>query len=307
MTKLLAIVGPTASGKSDLAMSLSASLNGEIVSADSRQIYKFLDIGTSKPTAEDRKRIRHHFVDILNPTQDYSAGEFGNEARKTIKDIAGRGKQPILVGGSGLYVRAVVDGFFGGPGRDPEVRDQLEARLKEEGAAALLNLLSKTDPTTASRMELSKPRRIVRALEVYYITGRPLSEFHREQSTVLPFEVVQLGLEWGRAHLYDRINKRVDSMISAGLIEEVKHLQEQGYGRNLNALNTVGYKEVFDFLEGSSSYDEMIDLVKRNTRRFAKRQLTWFRSDERIKWMKVDERIPVSTLTHDIVNEFMNR
>jgi tRNA dimethylallyltransferase len=304
MTKLLAIVGPTASGKSELALLLSTRLNGEIVSADSRQIYRFLDIGTSKPTKEDQKKIPHHFVDILDPTQDYNAGAFGNEARSKIGEIFGRGKQPILTGGSGLYVKAVIDGFFDGPGQDSEVRSRLEERMRAEGAEALLADLSRVDPISALLMEASKPRRIIRALEVYQITGKPLSEFHREQSVASPFETIQFGLEWGRMHLYERINKRVELMLSRGLIDEVKHLLDQGYDQSLNALNTVGYKEVFDYLRGNQSYEEMVELLKQNTRRFAKRQLTWFRRDGRIKWIKVDETTSLERIADTVVRDF---
>ena len=306
MTKLLAIVGPTASGKSELALTIASHLNGEILSADSRQVYRLLDIGTSKPTAEDQAKIPHHFVNLLDPVRDFNAGEFGIEARKRIADIIARGRQPILVGGSGLYVKAVIDGFFSGPGRDPEIRRQIEARLHKQGPGVLLEELSKIDPVSASLMEPSKPRRIVRALEVYSITGIPLSAFHKKQSTALSIENVQFGLEWDRARLYERIDARVDSMLARGLIEEVKNLHRQGYDHRLNALNTVGYKEVFDFLEGRSSYEEMVELMKRNTRRFAKRQLTWFRRDSRIKWITMDGSTSLERVA-DIVENDLRR
>lgn len=287
MKKLLAVVGPTGSGKSELALLLSRRLHGEIVSADSRQIYRHLDIGASKPTKEELKEVPHHFVDAFDPGQDYNAGEFGHDARKKIVEISKRRKQPILVGGSGLYVKAVVDGFFDGPGKDPEVREQLEARLREEGPLALMKALEQVDPASAVGMELTKPRRIIRALEVYSITGKPLSVFHKEQSSAAPFETVQFGIEWERADLYERINKRVESMLARGLIEEVKYLKTLGYDRRLNALNSVGYKEVFEYLDGNLDHETMVELIKRNTRRFAKRQLTWFRADKRITWLKM--------------------
>jgi tRNA dimethylallyltransferase len=304
MVKLLVIVGPTGSGKSDLAMLLSARLGGEIVSADSRQIYKFLDVGTSKPTQEDQKKIPHHFVDILDVKDDYSAGTYGIEARKKIFEISGRGKQAILVGGSGLYIKAVIDGFFDGPGKDSELRSQLEARLKAEGAGALLNTLQMVDPESVALMELSKPRRIIRALEVYYITGKPLSVFHKEQSSKPAFESVQVGIEWRRALLYERINRRAEFMLSRGLIEEIKRLRAQGFDRGLNALNTVGYKEAFEYLDGKLSYEEMVELIKRNTRRYAKRQLTWFRADKRIKWIKPVENGSFEKMADAVVLEF---
>jgi tRNA dimethylallyltransferase len=303
--RLLAVVGPTASGKSDLALALSVKMNGEIVSADSRQIYKLLDIGTSKPSSEDRKKTRHHFVDILDPKQDYNAGTFGIEARDRVIEICGRGKQPILVGGSGLYVKAVIDGFFDGPGQDSEFRSLLEDRARNEGSQALLNELSKVDPESAVVMEASKPRRIIRALEVFHITGKRLSEFHKEQSTAASFETTQFGLEWARPQLYERINRRVDLMFSDGLIEEAKHLLNEGYEPSLNALNTVGYKEVFEYLKGNLSYDDMAELMKRNSRRFAKRQLTWFRRDDRINWINMVENIRIENVVDMIAEEFV--
>ena len=304
MIRLLAIVGPTASGKSELALSLSMLLNGEIVSADSRQIYKFLDIGTSKPSREDRKRVPHHFIDILEPTQDYNAGTFANEARERILEVAGRGKLPILVGGSGLYVKGVIDGFFEGPGQDPEIRTQLEERLKLEGPQSLLDGLFKVDPESAMVMDTTKPRRIIRALEVYRITGKRLSAFHNEQSSAAPFETVQFGFDWARHQLYQRVNIRADSMLNGGLLNETRKLLGRGYHPTLNALNTVGYKEVIAHLKGQLEYERMVELIKQNTRRFAKRQLTWFRRDERIRWIAMDEKTPIEHATETIMQEF---
>ncbi len=285
MTKLLAIVGPTCSGKSALAMSLASRLNGEIVSADSRQIYKYLDIGTSKPSEEDRRQVRHHFVDILDPRDEYSAGAFGTEARKVIEEILAAGRLPILVGGSGLYIKGVIDGFFEGPAKDPEVRGMLERLLKREGSGQLLETLRKVDPVSAATMDESKSRRIIRALEVYYITGKPISRHHEEQPKFEWMDCVQIGIDQPRSELYRRISDRVESMIARGLVEEVREIHAKGYERTLNSLNSVGYKEVFDYFEGAILHEEMIALIKRNTRRFAKRQLTWFRSDKRIRWM----------------------
>ena len=304
MLKLLAIVGPTASGKSALAIRVALEKGGEIVSADSRQIYKYLDIGTAKPSPEDRRKVPHHFIDILNPDVDYSAGEFGRDARREIQKIIDRGSLPILVGGSGLYVKAVVDGFFEGPGKDPETRERFENLLKSEGPEALLRTLQSVDPESASGMDITKPRRIIRALEVYSITGKPLSQLHTEQSTALPFGVVQVGLAWPRDTLYDRINQRTDWMFSEGLIDEVKRLQAAGYSPSLNSLNTVGYKEVFEFLSGKLIREDAIELVKRNSRRFAKRQLTWFRADKRIRWVKRDKTTSTESLADEVLKEF---
>ena len=305
MKKLLAIVGPTGSGKSQLGLILANRLDGEIISADSRQIYRFLDIGTSKPSRSDQEKIPHHFIDSLDPREEYSAGAYGREARGTIIEIAGRNKQPILVGGSGLYVKAVIDGFFDGPGKDVELRNQLETRLKEGGSSALLANLQKVDPESAATMDASKPRRIIRALEVFYITGKPLSEFHKEQSSAAPFETVEFGIQWERSRLYERIDQRVEAMLEQGLVDEVRRLKSDGYDRNLNALNSVGYKEVFDYFDGDIEYEEMIESMKRNTRRFAKRQLTWFRADRRIKWITIDDSTPLERVADRVAQAFL--
>ena len=304
--RVLAIVGPTASGKTPLSLLLAELLNGEIVSVDSRQVYRHLDIGTAKPSQDDMRTVRHHFIDILEPTAEYNAGQFSNEARDVLHDIINRKKMPILVGGSGLYVKAVVDGFFEGPGKDPELRNQLEEKLSREGGEALLAELRSIDPESAVKMNPTKPRRIVRALEVYYATGIPLSKFHAEQKFDSPFEFMQIGLEWDRAELYRRINERVDNMFQLGFLNEVKSLPKKGFSRSLNALNTVGYKEMFDYLEDKTTLKQALELMKRNSRRFAKRQLTWFRADTRIRWEKVDAQTDFSQLAERVAKMFQD-
>jgi tRNA dimethylallyltransferase len=296
----LAIVGPTASGKTPASLLLAERLNGEIISADSRQIYKYLDIGTAKPARADRKRVKHYFIDVLEPDEEYSAGQFAKEARHVVAKILERRKLPILVGGSGLYVKSVIDGLFEGAGKDPEVRARLADQLVREGVEGLFEGLKKVDPVTAAKMTEVKPRRVIRALEVYYITGKPLSEFHAEQETKPEFTAIQVGLDWKRQELYDRINQRVDRMISDGLVDEVRSLRARGYDRRLNALNTVGYKEVFDYLDGSRSLEDTITLIKRNSRRFAKRQLTWFRADKRIQWVSMSRTKMLSEVESEI-------
>jgi tRNA dimethylallyltransferase len=304
MLKVLAIVGPTASGKTALSIVVAEIMGGEIISADSRQIYRYLDIGTAKPTNEELQRVRHHFVDILDPDQDYNASEYGQQARVQIAELFKTKKQPILTGGSGLYVRAVIDGFFEGPGRNTEIRDQLEDEAKRLGEDPLFEKLKKIDPVSAAKMDATKVRRVIRALEVYYTTGQRISDLHHIQNTRPDFEVVQFGIEWERQALYRRIEKRVDLMLENGLIEEVKRLIEKKYSTSTNALNTVGYKEAFDFIHGKRSQEEMIRLIKQNTRRFAKRQLTWFRSDKRIKWISVSETSDWNGVADRIIKEF---
>ena len=210
-----------------------------------------------------------------------------------LKDVFDRGKVPILVGGSGLYIKSAIDGLFGGPGRDPEIRARLEDQLRTGGLEPLLDTLGKVDPIVLQRMKEITPRRVIRALEVFFIAGKPLSEYHSEQEKIPDYQAIQFGLEWERKELYSRINHRVDRMISDGLMDEVQELVGMGYDRHLNALNTVGYKEVFDYLEGTVNLETMIELIKRNTRRFAKRQITWFKADKRIRQIPMME-------THDL-------
>ena len=302
--QVLAIVGPTASGKTALSILLAEKLHGEIISADSRQIYKLLTIGTAKPTSEDFHRVPHHFIDVLDPDQEYNAAEYGQQARSKIEELLEKGTQPIIVGGSGLYVRAIIDGFFNGPGKYPEIREQLELDAKKFGAEILFEKLKRIDPVSAAKMDPSKVRRVVRALEVYYTTGKPISDLHSTQETRASFEVLQYALEWERKTLYDRINHRIDQMMEKGLVEEVRELKTRGYMSDLNALNTVGYKETFDFIEGKLTKEEMVRLIKQNSRRFAKRQLTWFRADKRIRWISVNERTDWNEITEMIQKEF---
>ncbi len=304
--RVLAIIGPTASGKTGLSILLAEKIKGEIISADSRQVYRFLNIGTAKPSPGELERIRHHFVDILDPDQEYNAAEYGQEARIKIEDLIQRGIQPVIVGGSGLYIKAIIDGFFEGPGKDPEVRNMLENEVRESGAQVLFEKLKKVDPVSAAKMDATKVRRVVRALEVYYTAGSPLSHLHKTELAEISFEVRQYAFEWKREVLYDRINRRVDDMIEKGLIEEVRDLTKRGYSPPMNALNTVGYKEVFDFIDGKLTKADMLDLIKKNTRHFAKRQLTWFRADKRIRWIAVDEKTDWNEISELIIKDFLN-
>ena len=301
---LLALVGPTASGKTPVSLILAEMLGSEIVSADSRQIYKYLDIGTAKPAAEDRKRIAHHFVDCFDPSHEYSAGQYADDVAVVLNDLFQRGRTPILVGGSGLYVKAAVDSLFNGPGKDPEIRDRLEQRLQAEGIEGLLQLLKSVDPVVVERMSEITPRRVIRALEVYYIVGRPLSELQAEKKRDPEFATIQFSLEWDRAELYSRINLRVDEMINSGLEQEVRTVMGLGFDRRLNALNTVGYKEVFDYFDGRTDRATMVELIKRNTRRFAKRQTTWFGGDKRIHRIHVSGTLHPEKVAKKIVDHW---
>ncbi len=302
--RVLAVVGPTASGKTPLALLLAQRLDGEIVSADSRQCFCYLDIGTAKPTPTERAAVQHHFIDILDPSEEYSAGRYGAEARTVMMDILRRRKTPILVGGSGLYIRAVLDGLFEGPGKDHELRRQLEEKLRSLGAVALLEELRKVDPPTAEKMIPQKPRPIIRALEVYYATGKPLSEFHAGHRTLPPFEFVQFALEWPRRELYARIDERVNRMMRDGLLDEVKSLLARGYDERVNALNTVGYKELIAHLQGHIPLDEAVRQIKQHTRNFVKRQLTWFRADQRIRWIAAERGVDFERIAEEVAEQF---
>lgn len=297
---MLAIVGPTASCKTPLSILLAEQLNGEIVSADSRQVYKYLDIGTAKPSKSELQRVKHHFIDMLDPKEEYNAGDYGRQAREVILGIVQRKKLPILVGGSGLYVKAVIDGLFEGPGRQPEVRAELEDRYQRLGGEVLLEELKGVDPAAAKLMTPTKPRRIIRALEVYYVTGRPISRFHSEQNRGPIVVATQVALQWERKELYGAIDARVDRMMESGLLEEVKSLQARGYNRSLNSLNTVGYRELFDYLDGRISLERAVELIKQNTRRFAKRQLTWFRGDKRIRWIEMNVQRNLDSIAKEV-------
>ena len=283
---VLVLVGPTASGKTPISLLIADKLDVEIISADSRQIYKLMDIGTAKPSIEERHKVKHYFVDELFPDLEFNAGEYGKKGREVIDDILDRKRIPLIVGGSGLYVQALIAGFFDGPSADHDIRKQLYQRLIEEGAEKLLKELREVDSEAASTMLPSNTRRIIRALEVYKVTGVPISKFHKSKPQ-FDFIPIFVGLNWDRKILYERINKRVDLMIEQGLVGEVTRLRELGYSSNLNAFQTVGYKEVFDFIEGKMDYHRMVELIKQNSRRYAKRQLTWFRGYETIKWFDV--------------------
>jgi len=287
---VLLIVGPTAVGKTSLSLLLARRLkNVEIISADSRQVYKFMDIGTAKPTPDQLAAVPHHFIDIKFPDEYYSSGQFGREARQRIDRLFRQQKTPVVVGGSGLYIRALVDGFFEKPVYDPHIKAQLKRELHNRGAAWLHDQLKQIDPMLAERIHPNDGHRIVRALEVFKITGKPLSSFQQQQSQQANFIPVFVGLNRKRERLYQLIEQRVDQMIRQGLIDEVRQLQQRGYHAQLNSMQTVGYREVYEYLAGKISFDEMVRLIKQYSRNYAKRQLTWFRKDQRITWFDVDE------------------
>jgi len=287
---LLCILGPTAVGKTEIAIAIAEKLDAEIVSADSRQIYQYMDIGTAKPTPSEQARVRHHLIDCVAPDERFSVADYQRAADMAIQDIQSRGKQAMLVGGAGLYFRAVVDGLFDGPDADPEFRARLRAKVQEFGSNVLHSRLSQVDPESASRIHPNDLIRIIRALEVYEKTGKTISELQKEWNRARPrYSFIAFGINRERQELYQRIEIRVDKMLAAGLLEEVKSLIARGYDKNLPSMQGFGYKELIDYLDGKCDWDTAVNLLKRNTRRFAKRQLTWFRNDPRIEWINLSE------------------
>ncbi len=288
MEQVIIIAGPTCSGKTSLSLELAKRLNAEIISADSRQVYKYLDIGTAKPSPPELKQVKHHFINSLEPDADFNVNDFETEALDIIRKLHSEDKIPVVVGGSGLYIRALVDGIFNTVDTDDEFRSQLMNERKEYGNEYLYDKLKKADPVSASKMLSQNYKRVIRALEVIHLTGRPIWQLQKEYKRDVQLKFMQYGLEWDRNKLYENIEKRVDKMLEAGLVEEVRNVLDKGYSKDLNALNTVGYKEVISFLEGEITLQRASELIKRNTRRFSKRQLTWFKKDERIRWIKIE-------------------
>lgn len=297
MQRLVVVVGPTASGKSALALALALRCRGEIISADSMQVYRGLDLGTAKPGARERSLVPHHLIDVVDPGESFSVATYQRLAWQAMDEIARRGRLPILAGGTFLYARAVVDGYvLGAAPPDTVRREALREAARERGAGWLHARLMQVDPVAAGRLHPHDVRRVVRALEVYEVSGRPLSA-QAGVAAARPWEAVWLGLDVPRPQLYRSIEARVEAMMEAGLVQEVAGLLSAGYGPDLYRLGALGYRELTDYHLGLSTLDEAISLVKRNTRRYAKRQLSWLRQDPRIKLVAAGEnRAPADVL-----------
>lgn len=287
--KVVVIVGPTASGKTAVSIELAKKINGEIISADSMQIYKYMDIGTAKPTLDEMQGIKHYMLDVVMPDETFNVAKYKSMAESAIEEILKKGKAPIIVGGTGLYINTLVDGieFADVPG-DEEYRNELIEKGYREGAMSIYKELEKVDSESAKKIDPNNIRRVARALEIYKVTGKTKTQLDIESRKEVKYDYRLFGMEWDRETLYNRIDLRVDKMIEAGLIDEVRNVTEKFKISN-TAVQGLGYKEVIEFLNGNISYEEMIEKLKLETRHYAKRQLTWFRRDKRIKWIKPDE------------------
>lgn len=285
---VLIISGPTAVGKTDASILLAQELGGEIVSADSMQIYRGMDIGTAKPTPKQRRLVYHHMIDIVDPCQAYSVGDYYRDARGVIRAILSSGGIPIVVGGTGLYIRALMRGLFHGPPASIDIRERLLKKEAEQGDGTLYRELVEVDPEAAIKIHPNDLRRTIRALEVYYLRDRTISDFQREhgfRDEIFSFRLLFLFRD--RRELYRRIEQRVDLMVEQGLEAEVASLMEKGYDQNLPAMQGLGYKHFMDYLSGRLTKEEAINLLKRDTKRYAKRQFTWFRREPQALWLDI--------------------
>lgn len=287
---LVVICGPTASGKTALSIYIAENFGGEIISADSCQIYKYMNIGTAKPDESEKKGIAHYMMDIINPDEDFSVFDFVKGARACIEDCHSRGVLPVVVGGTGLYIDHLVSNIeLLENSDDGKVRGMLKSRLESEGIEVLYAELEKIDKKAAEKIHINNTKRVLRALEIYYVTGKTMSEQNElSRRNASEYNAKILMPVWDREVLYDRINRRVDIMIEKGLEDEIKGLVKMGYGRDLKSMQAIGYKEMFKYLDGEQALCEAIDEIKQNSRRYAKRQLTWFRRNENIVQLEDD-------------------
>jgi len=292
--KILVILGPTASGKTGLALQLAETVDAEILNADSMQVYRRMDIGAAKPTSAQRGRVRHHLLDVVEPDEPFSVADYRAAADSAIADINARGNRVIVCGGTGLYIRALTQGLVNAPAGDEVIRMELRELADREGNSFLHGLLEKADPESAARLHSNDRMRVIRALEICRITGRPVSQLRAGHGFAeAPYECLKIGLAADRSALYEAIENRVDAMIRDGLVEEVRALLEEGFPPSLKPLRSLGYRHMAAYLAGEYSLDEAVALMKRDTRRYAKRQLTWFNQDPEIKWIEYPENVAI--------------
>jgi len=283
--KVIVICGPTGVGKTAVGIQVAETLGGEIISADSMQIYRYMNIGTAKPTVDEQNRIFHHLIDIVDPDEDFDAVRFAKMAREKVLQLHHRDVLPVVVGGTGLYIKALLQGLFQSNPADPIIRERLMKEAAENGSSRLHDRLQQVDPDTAERLHPNDSYRIVRALETIESTGRSISDHHQDHGFAdEPFQALKICLQMDRQKLYDRIDQRVDLMIEAGLVDEVQKLLGMGYTAGLKSMQSIGYRHMVDVIEGRLSRDEGVRTLKRDTRRYAKRQFTWFGADQEIHW-----------------------
>lgn len=307
MIDIFILAGPTAVGKTNISISLAKKLQGEIISADSMQIYKKMDIGSAKINVEEMQGIPHHMIDIVDPKEDFSVAMFQEKAEKLIKDIKCRGNLPMIVGGTGFYINSLIYNYnFANTNRDEEYRQHLEALAEEKGKDFVHNLLKEVDLESYNKLYPNDLKRVIRALEVYKVTGKSISQFAKEEDVFnIPYKVHYYVLNMNRDELYDRINKRVDIMMEKGLIEEVIRLQKEGYTSDMQSMKGIGYKEILYYLEGQISLERAIEMIKQFSRNYAKRQLTWFRKDPRVNWINKDEFSSDEAIAEYIYKDFV--
>lgn len=305
---LIAVVGPTASGKTALAIALAKELGGEIVSADSMQIYRGMDIATAKPTPEEMAEVPHHLIGFWPPEKPFSVAQYAVLAREKIDDILRRGRVPVLCGGTGLYIKAIVDHiqYEEETGEDAALRERLRRQAQDEGNLAVWRQLQAMDPQTAERIHPNNLGRVIRAIEVMQVSGRSIREQEeRSRQAPCPYHVLQIGLRYrNRENLYERIGRRVDAMAEAGLPEEARAVRQQGL--TATAAQAIGYKELYDWMDGTLPLEEALENLKRSTRRYAKRQLTWFGADARIRWIEPDALQAGETVTEQAMRIIEN-
>jgi tRNA dimethylallyltransferase len=290
MKKLIVIVGPTGIGKTAFAIKVSKHFNGEIVGADSMQLYKHMAIGTAKPNEQEQKQIRHHMVDFLDPKDVFDAGKYMHLADQAIDKIISRQKIPVITGGTGLYVRALLNGLFRSSTICQKTLDQLSQAVKKNGSDAVHQQLAECDPDAAKKIHPNDTFRVIRALEVFLTTGKKISERQNQHDfKLMRYPSIKIGLYMDREKLYQRINQRVDLMIEQGLLDEVISLIENGYPLTLKSMQSIGYKQMGMYINGDVSFEEAVRLIKRDTRRYAKRQMTWFRKEPDVHWVRPDQ------------------
>ncbi len=301
--KVIIICGPTGIGKTSTAIEIAKANHGEIIGADSMQIYRYMDIGTAKPTAEERKQVAHHMIDIVDPDEHFDAVQYAKMAHDAVLQLHGKGIAAFVVGGTGLYIKALLHGLFESQPIDARIRKRLKEQAAEQGSDFLYDRLKHLDPETAERLHPNDTYRIIRALETVEATGKPISKYHQNhQFSEKPLAVLKIGLIMDREMLYERINQRVDAMIAAGFVDEVKNLLNMGYPAELKSMQSIGYRHMVDYIEGRLSWEDCVRTLKRDHRRYAKRQLTWFGGDTEIIWKepgKVKEIVRM-------VREFLN-